>query len=180
MTLLGGMIFSITSSVEILRNTPKTIEALLGDIDAEWVLSNEGPDTFSPFDVLGHLIHGEKTDWRVRIDMILSNSGEAFPPYDRFAQYQESKGKDILQLMDEFKQLRIENLRYLEQLNIGEADLNRKGIHPALGEVTLRNLIATWVVHDLSHLAQIARVMGKQYSEHVGAWFEYLPMLSRP
>lgn len=180
MDLIGGMNFSISGSMEVLRNTPGVVEALLKDLHNAWVLSNEGPETFSPFDVLGHLIHGEKTDWRIRIEMILSERKDPFPPYDRFAQYRDSEGKDIRQLIEEFKRLRHLNLEFLETLNLSQTDLERKGIHPALGEVTLRNLIATWVVHDLSHLAQISRVMGKQYADFVGPWMEYLPMLKRP
>lgn len=142
-------------------------------------MNNEGPDTFSPYDVVGHLLHGEKTDWVIRIRRILDyGTAMAFEPYDRFAQFEESKGKDLLQLMNEFEQLRNENLVWLKSVKLNEDDLDKKGMHPTLGEVTLRNLLATWVVHDLTHIAQITRVMAKQYKEEMGPWPEFFRILS--
>lgn len=173
------MKFSIDASYQILERTPGVLRSLLQGVNDSWVMNNEGPDTFSPYDVIGHLLHGEKTDWTIRIRRILDHgTAMAFEPYDRFAQFEESKGKDLLQLMKEFEQLRNENLVWLKSLKLNEDDLDKKGLHPALGEVTLRNLLATWVVHDLTHIAQITRVMAKQYKEEMGPWPEFFRILS--
>jgi len=129
--------------------------------------------------VVGHLIHGEKTDWVARAKMILEfGNTQTFEKYDRFAQYEESKGKSLLQLLDEFGVLRKENMVWFKALNLTEADLDRKGMHPVLGEVTLRNLLATWVIHDLTHIAQVTRVMAKQYKEEMGPWCQFFRILS--
>jgi len=174
------MTFDLKKSIDILERTPFTLGYLLNDISEEWALSNEGDDTFSPFDVLGHLIHGEKTDWIPRLKIILSNKADkTFRPYDRFAQYEESKGKTMNQLLEEFKQLRQQNLFLLRSENLKEEDFSKTGIHPKLGTVTLSQLIATWTVHDLSHIAQIARVMCKQYKNEVGPWIEFMGILTR-
>lgn len=174
------MEFSIEKSVEILEKTPSVLEYLLRDSSEEWHMLNEGGDSFSPYDVIGHLVHGEQTDWVIRMNIILSDAGnKAFPPYDRFAMYEESKGKSINDLLTEFKTLRDKNIRYLLSLELTEKELGRTGIHQKFGEVTLRQLLATWVVHDLSHLSQIARVMAKQHKDEVGPWLEYLPILTR-
>jgi hypothetical protein len=142
-------------------------------------MNNEGPETFSPFDVIGHLIHGEKTDWAERARMILEfGNTKTFVPWDRFAQYEESKGKNLAQLLDEFIKVREENMRLFKSLQLTEADLDKTGMHPKLGEVTLRNLLSTWVVHDLTHIAQITRVMAKQYTENMGPWPEFFRILS--
>jgi hypothetical protein len=173
------MKYSFETAYEILERTPRVLSSLLRGLDENWVMNNEGDDTFSPFDVVGHLLHGEKTDWTVRIRRILEH-GTAMPfePYDRFAQSEESKGKNVIQLLDEFEKLRNENLQWLKSLELNEADLDKKGMHPSLGEVTLRNLMATWVVHDLTHIAQITRVMAKQYKEEIGPWTEFFRILS--
>lgn len=173
------MIFTIDKSYQVLGSTPAVLKSLLSHLHDDWVMSNEGPETFSPYDVVGHLVHGEKTDWTIRIRRILEH-GTTFPftPYDRFAQFEESKGKNLLQLLDEFEQLRNENLDWLKSLELKETDFDKKGMHPSLGEVTLRNLLATWVVHDLAHIAQITRVMAKQYKEEMGPWTEFFRILS--
>lgn len=138
------MKFNKEQSIAILQRTPAVLENLLAGLQDEWVLGNEGPETFSPYDVVGHLIHGEKTDWRVRTQHILEHgTGFPFQPYNRFAQFEESKGKSMTQLLEEFKQLRNENLRWLRSLELQEADFDKKGMHPVLGEVTMRNLLAT-------------------------------------
>jgi DinB superfamily len=174
------MHFNLNKSIEILERTPSTLEQLLQDVSDEWTLSNEGADTFSPFDVLGHLIHGEKTDWIPRLEIILSNKADKnFSPYDRYAQFDESKGKTTNQLLEEFKQLRQKNIAILKLKNLKEKDFSKTGIHPKFGTVTLSQLIATWTVHDLSHIAQISRVMCKQYKDEVGPWIEYLGILTR-
>ena len=173
------MYFSIQKSIEILERTPAVLKGLLAGLSEEWIINNEGPDTFSPFDVIGHLIHGEKTDWVPRTKIILeSGLSKPFATWDRFAQFEESKGKNLQQLLDEFEILRKDNARWLQSQNIKESDLDKKGMHPQLGEVTLRNLLSTWVVHDLTHIAQITRVMAKQYKEEMGPWPEFFRILN--
>lgn len=173
------MKFNLEKSFEILERTPLVLRSLLENLDNEWIVNNEGPETFSPYDVIGHLIHGEKTDWTARTKIILEiGLSKPFTPWDRFAQFEESKGKNLHQLLDEFETIRRENLIWLKSLNLTEKDLNKKGIHPKLGEVTLKNLLATWVVHDLTHIAQITRVMAKQYKEEMGPWPEFFRILN--
>jgi hypothetical protein len=173
------MQFDIQQSIEILGRTPAVLNALLTELSDEWVMNNEGPETFSPYDVIGHLIHGEKTDWRARTKMILElGNSKTFVPYDRFAQFENSKGKTLQQLLNEFELLRKENLVWLKSLCLSETDLDKTGIHPALGEVSLKNLLASWVIHDLTHIAQITRVMAKQYKEAIGPWTEFFRILS--
>jgi hypothetical protein len=153
---------------------------LLGGLPDTWTTSNEGPNTFSPFDVLGHLIHGERTDWIPRARIILAQGpNRRFEPYDRFAQVRESQGKSTADLLDEFARLREENLVTLRSWNLSERELALEGEHPELGSVSLRQLLATWVAHDLGHVAQTTRVMAKQYRESVGPWRAYLPVLDR-
>jgi hypothetical protein len=172
------MIYSMERSIEVLERTPEVLKALLSGLHEDWTQNNEGPDTFSPFDVVGHLIHGEKTDWRPRINRILEHGQEkAFDPYDRFAQYTESKGKTLAQLLDEFDALRSQNMEWFRSLSLNETDFEKKGMHPVLGNVTLRNLLATWVIHDLTHIAQIARVMAKQYKDEMGPWQQFFRII---
>ena len=174
------MEFDLARTLAILERTPATFRALLGGLPDELARANEGPDTFSPFDNLGHLIHGERTDWIPRARIILAQGAERrFTPYDRFAQFRESKGKTSGMLLDELASLRAENLATLRSWKLTDAQLALTGEHPALGTVTLRQLLATWVAHDLGHIAQVARVMAKQYREAVGPWREYLPVLDR-
>lgn len=172
------MQFNIDKTIEILERTPVVIESMLSGLNEDWLMNNEGPDTWSPYDVIGHLIYGEKTDWIPRTKIILSdNNNKNFVPFDRFAQLTEKKKKTITELLVEFKKLRKENLDYLRSLQVDDATLNKTGIHPAFGEVSLQQMLATWTVHDLNHIAQIARVMAKQYKEAVGPWVEYLRVL---
>jgi len=174
------MRFDLLKSYEILERTPSVLKILLRDLHEDWIMNNEGPETFSPYDVIGHLIHGEKTDWAARTKVILElGLSKTFEPWDRFAQFEASKGKKLTQLLDEFERLRYDNVLWLKSLNLSEEDLDKKGMHPVLGEVTLRNLLATWVVHDLGHIAQAARVMAKQYREPIGPWRAYLPIVDR-
>ncbi len=174
------MSFDLTSSIAVLERTPATFRALLSDLPDEWIAANEGPATFSPFDNLGHLIHGERTDWIPRARIILAQgANRTFEPYDRFAQVRESAGKSLAQLLDEFTALRAENLATLQEWRLTDEQLALEGQHPELGPVTLRQLLAAWVVHDLGHLAQTSRVMAKQYREAVGPWRAYLPVLDR-
>lgn len=173
------MKYSLPEAIQVLERTPHVLRTLLSGLPNEWIISNEGPETFSPYDVIGHLIHGEKTDWATRAKIILEyGTSKPFTPWDRFAQYEESKAKSLQQLLDEFEAVRNENVKWLRSLSLSENDLNKKGMHPALGEVTLRNLLSTWVVHDLTHIAQITRVMAKQYKEEMGPWPEFFRILS--
>jgi hypothetical protein len=174
-----AMKFELIKSYEILERTPSVLKSLLTGLSEEWVMNNEGPDTFSPYDVIGHLVHGEKTDWPDRIAMLLNyGTTKTFVPYDRFAMFEESKGKTLDQLLTEFETLRKEKLQWLKSLTLQEGDLDKKGIHPTFGEVTLRQLVSTWVVHDLTHLAQIGRVMAKQYREETGPWVNFFRILN--
>jgi hypothetical protein len=173
------MKYSLERSYQILERTPSVLKALLTGLDDDWVMNNEGPETFSPYDVIGHLIHGEKTDWTARTKVILEfGLSKPFVPWNRFAQYEESKGKTLLQLLDEFEKVRIENMIWFRSLKLTATDLDKKGMHPKLGEVTLKNLLATWVAHDLTHIAQITRVMAKQYKEEMGPWPEFYRILA--
>jgi hypothetical protein len=174
------MEFDLPTALAVLERTPATFRALLGGLPGAWTEPNEGPETFSAFDNLGHLIHGERTDWIPRARIILAQgASRRFEPFDRFAQYRESAGKSVAQLLDEFERLRAENLETLRGWSLSERELALEGEHPELGRVTLRQLLATWVAHDLGHLAQTARVMAKQYREAVGPWRVYLPVLDR-
>ncbi len=173
------MKYITTEALQVLQQTPLVLRTLFTGISEGWVMGSEGPETFSPYDVLGHLIHGEKTDWVARAKIILEfGVQKPFTPWDRYAQYEESKGKTLQQLLDEFELIRKKNMRWLKAVNLTEADLDKKGMHPKLGEITLKNLLATWVVHDLTHIAQITRVMAKQYKEEMGPWPEFFRILS--
>ncbi|HEX2076898.1 MAG TPA: DinB family protein [Longimicrobium sp.] len=174
------MEFRLPDALEVLERTPAAFRALLGGLPETWTAPNEGPETFSAFDNVGHLIHGERTDWIARARIILAQGPDRrFEPYDRFAQYRESQGKSMADLLDEFARLRAANLVTLRGWRLSDRELALRGEHPALGTVTLRQLLSAWVVHDLGHLAQTARVMARQYREAVGPWREYLPVLDR-
>lgn len=169
---------NLQDTILLLSRTPAALDALLRDLPETWTLRNEGEKTWSAFDVLGHLIHGERTDWMPRAKMILQfGESKAFEPFDRWAQERESRGKSLAQLLDEFARLRSESLNELRALNLKPEDLERRGHHPALGAVTLSQLLATWAAHDLTHLHQISRVMAHQYREAVGPWSPYLGVL---
>ena len=172
------MNFELAQAIEILQRTPATLNSLLRDLSEQWLVQNEGPDTWSPYDVIGHLIHGEETDWIPRAKIILEH-GEtsAFEPFDRVAMFEESKGKSIVELLDTFAQLRAANVRELQSMNLTSDLLDKRGRHPELGVVTLRQLLSTWVVHDLGHIRQVVRVMSKQYGAAVGPWKAYLSIL---
>jgi hypothetical protein len=166
-------------AVEILSRTPSTLDAQLRGLPDGWVNAHEGGQTWSPFDVVGHLIHGEQTDWIPRARMILEEGeSRAFEKFDRFAQFDASRNRTLPSLLDEFAALRRENLRQLAALHLTDADLDRRGRHPELGVVTMRQLLATWVAHDLDHLMQISRVLARQYSDEVGPWRAYLRIIS--
>lgn len=171
--------FTIDESVAVLERTPGALRALLAGLPDGWTTCTEGGATWSAYDVVGHLIHGERADWIPRMRIVLEHGTKrAFDPFDRFAQQRESAGKSLGELLGEFAMLRRTTLAELRAARLTELDLDRRGTHPALGEVTLRNLLATWVVHDLGHIAQISRVMAKRYADDVGPWREYLPVLT--
>ena len=175
-----SMKFNLNKSLEILERTPAVLEQLLSGLSDDWVMINEGGETWSAYDVVGHLIHGEKTDWMERIEKTLGeNPDNKFKTFDRFAQFTESKGKTLQQLLTEFAELRKKNIALLKSKNITGEKLHSKGIHPKFGEVTLEQLLSTWTVHDLTHIAQITRVMAKQYKENVGPWLEFFTLLNK-
>ena len=169
---------NLQDTISLLARTPAALNALLRDLSETWTLRNEGGETWSAFDIVGHLIHGERTDWMPRTKMILQfGETKSFEPFDRWGQERESKGKSLAQLLDEFTRLRSENLSELRTLNLRPEDLEKRGRHPALGVVTLSQLLATWAAHDLTHLHQISRVMAHQYREAVGPWTKFLGVL---
>lgn len=173
------MEFKLNEALEVLERTPATVRALLVDVSRRWERGTEGPDTFSPFDNVGHLVDGEETDWMVRARIILAQGqNRRFEPYDRFRHKIRSANRTLDELLEEFAQLRAENLKTLRSWNLTEEQLELLGDHPSLGPVTLRQLLAAWVVHDLGHIAQVARVMAKQYRAEVGPWVPYLPVLT--
>src|SRR6266550_4307315 len=158
-------------TIELLARTPPALDALLRGLPDGWTMRNEGARTWSAYDVIGHLIHGELTDWIPRAKMILQfGDKKPFEPFDRFAQERDSRGKSLPQLLDDFARLRRENLRELRAMQLSDSDLARPGRHPALGPVTMSQLLAAWAAHDLTHLHQISRVMAHQYREAVGPW----------
>lgn len=174
------MTFSLTEAIPVLERTPRVLDAWLRGVPEPWLRANEGPNTFSAFDNLGHLIHGERVDWIPRARIILElGESRAFDKFDRFAMYKESEGKTVAELLDTFTALRRENLATLAGWKLTPAQLAQRGRHPELGPVTLSHHLASWVVHDLGHVAQIARVMAKRYKADVGPWVAYLPILTR-
>jgi hypothetical protein len=172
------MDFNLDTGTAVLERTPNTLRSLLQGLPAAWTDATEGPDTWSPYVVVGHLIHGERTDWIPRAQIILAQgANRQFTPYDRFAQFRESEGKTLAQLLDEFGELRAANLQTLASWQLTDAQLSLEGLHPAFGAVTLRQLLACWVAHDLGHIVQVARVMAKQYRDAIGPWTAYLSVM---
>jgi hypothetical protein len=168
----------LEESLAVLTRTPVALDTLLRGLPESWTTATEGPATWSPYVVVGHLIHGEKADWMPRLEIILNYGEErAFDPFDREAQFRESQGKSLSLLLDEFSLLRRDNLIRLDQLDLQPAQLNLVGRHPAFGPVTVRQLLATWTAHDLAHILQISRVMAKRYRQEVGPWAEYLSVM---
>jgi hypothetical protein len=169
---------NLQDTIALLDRTPAALNALLYDLPDSWILRNEGENTWTVFDVVGHLIHGERTDWMTRARIILQfGEAQAFVPFDRLGHVQESQGKSLGYLLDEFARLRSENLNELRELNLRPNDLELRGRHPALGLVTLSQLLATWAAHDLTHLHQISRIMAHQYRDAVGPWSAYLGVM---
>jgi hypothetical protein len=172
------MRFDLDHAIAVLERTPDVLDQWLRGLPLEWTTADEGPDTWNPFDIVGHLVDGEETDWIPRTQIILSDADErAFAPFDRLRHRTRNRGKRLDALLEEFVALRRRNLETLRGLRITESDLARTGVHPEFGAVTLEQHLATWVAHDLGHVAQIARVMAKQYSGAVGPWSAYLPVL---
>jgi hypothetical protein len=173
------MTFDLDLSAEALARTPGALQALLDGLPDPWIRGTEGPDTFSPFDVVGHLIDGEETDWVPRVRIILARGpNPVFEPYDRFRHRARNAGRTLASLLEEFARLRGDNLALLRSWDLTPALLDLPGIHPSLGPVTLRQLLSAWVAHDLGHLAQVARVMAKQLRQEVGPWERFLPVLT--
>jgi len=171
------MKFQIEQAVEILRQTPEALNSLLGNLSDNWTEKGDS-ENWSPFDIVGHFIHGEETDWIPRAEIILAQGeNRTFMPFDRFAQFEKSKGKSLSELLETFAGLRKENIEILQKMNLTGEQLKLKGIHPELGEVNLEQLLSTWVIHDLTHIRQIVIVLAKKYSENVGVWKEYLSIL---
>jgi hypothetical protein len=171
--------FTFDEATAILSRTPAALDAYLRGLPDVWITAHEGDGTWSPFDVVGHLIHGERTDWMGRARMILEHGeSRTFEPFDRFAQFRDSEGRTLEGLLDEFATLRAQNLRDLAALELTDAHLDRRGRHPEFGVVTLRQLLSTWVAHDLDHVSQIARVLARQYTDEVGPWQAYLRIIN--
>jgi len=170
--------FDLGLAIEILRRTPAILSGWLGNLPEVWSKYKSDEDSWSAYDIVGHFIHGEKTDWIPRVKIILRKDGiNEFEPFDRFAQYEESRGKSIDELLEEFSKLRKANLDILSGFELQPEDYELEGKHPELGIVNLRQLISTWVVHDQDHLSQIAKELSKRYQDEVGPWLEYLGVL---
>jgi DinB superfamily len=169
----------LEESLAVLTRTPQALDALLRDLPDAWTETTEGPGTWSPYVVIGHLVHGERADWMPRLTIILEHGpSRTFDPFNREAQSRESQGKSLAMLLDEFSALRRDNLARLRALNLQPAQLELQGTHPALGAVTVRQLLATWTAHDLAHILQVSRVMAKRYKQEVGPWAEYLSVMN--
>jgi hypothetical protein len=173
--------FDLDQCTEILERTPQVLRELLAGLPADWTRTNEGGQTWSPYDVVGHLIHGEKTDWIPRAEIILGpGSDKPFTPFDRTAMFRERQERSLEDLIEEFGELRRSSLERLQAFRLTEADLERTGVHPEFGQVTLRQLLSAWVVHDLNHIVQITRVMARRLTADVGPWVAYLGVLREP
>lgn len=173
--------YRLDEALPVLRRTPAVLRALLLDLPEPWITATEGPGTWSPFDVVGHLIHGERTDWVPRVEHILEHGDTVpLPAFDRDAMFEASKGLALRDLLDTFQQLRTGSLDRLDALGLTDADLARHGRHPEFGRVTMAQHLATWVAHDLGHIGQVVRVMARRYSTTVGPWQAYLSILKRP
>ena len=172
------MKFQLEQAVEILSSTPTVLKSMLGNLSDEWTQTFDNKEDWSPFDIVGHYIHAEETDWIPRAEIILKQGDDpTFEPFDRFAMFDKSKGKTLQELLETFAERRRKSLVTLQSWNLTDAELKLRGNHPELGAVTLEQLLATWVVHDLTHIRQLVTVMAKKYSENVGVWREYLSIL---
>lgn len=168
----------LADSIAVLTRTPAVLDALLRDLPEAWTHATEGPGTWSPYVVMGHLVHGERADWMPRLEIILQHGpARAFDPFDREAQFTDSQGKTLPELLDEFSSWRRQGLARLRELDLQPDQLDLTGTHPAFGLVTVRQLLATWTAHDLAHLVQVSRVMAKRYRKEVGPWAQYLSVM---
>lgn len=175
-----SMEFDLDNALAVLMRTPTVLNTMLDGLTADWTDATEGPESWSPYVIIGHMLHGERSDWISRAQIILAQGSDRnFEPYDRFAQYRDSAGKTLAELLDAFVAVRAANLATLTGWHLTDTQLSLTGVHPAFGEVSLRQLLSTWVAHDLGHIAQTARVMAKQYRDAVGPWRAYLPVLDR-
>jgi len=174
------MEFDLNNGIAVLERTPQTLTAMLSGLSSAWTDATEGPDTWSPYVVIGHLIQGERTDWIARAAIILAQGkNRTFAPFDRNAQFKTSAGQSLDELLTQFAQLRADNVSTLKGWRLDDAKLALEGEHPAFGAVTLRQLLATWVAHDLGHIVQVSRVMAKQYRDAIGPWRAYLSVMDR-
>lgn len=172
------MEFNLKLTLNMLRRTPGVLEQMLDGMPEDLIRANEGGETWSPFDIVGHLIHGERTDWIPRMEIILATAGDKkFKPFDRFAQFDESEGKSLSELLSTFRDLRLYNTGILESTDLSGPQLAKQGIHPAFGKVSLRELLAAWTVHDLNHIGQISRILAFQYKSAIGPWTAYMGIL---
>jgi|ERR1043166_4299372 hypothetical protein len=172
------MKFDLERATQILRQTPYSLQRMLEDLSPDWTQSEGNKENWAPYDVIGHLIHCEETDWIPRAEIILAQNGtRTFEPFDRFAQFERSKGRYLNDLLTEFSYLRNANVEKLIRWQLTPDKLALKAQHPELGEVTLEQLLSTWVVHDLGHIRQIVRYMAAKYKENVGPWKAYLSIL---
>lgn len=173
------MTFDFDTALPILRRTPAVLRELLEGLPEPWIVQTEGAGTWNAFDVVGHLIHGERTDWMPRVEHILEHGENVpFPPFDRFAQFEASRGRPLSELLDTFAATRADSLARLRELRLSTSDLDRRGTHPEFGPVTLAQHLSTWVVHDLDHVMQISRVMARLYRDAVGPWRKYLRVVN--
>lgn len=174
------MTFNFDEAISILERTPVVLKNYLKGLSEDWTSPNEGKNTWSPFDIVGHLVVGEKTDWVVRAEIIMAdNPDKNFTPFNMAAQFEYGKGKSLDQLLTEFEVLRNENLKKLRAMKLTDKQMSLTGIHPEFGKVSLKELLSTWVAHDLGHIAQISRVMARQYKSEVGPWKKYLGILNK-
>ena len=177
---MTSMEFSLADGVAVLERTPRVLREQLASLPSGWTSGNEGPDTWSPHDVVGPLIHGDRVVWIPRAQIILAQGADRrFTVFDRATETDETTGKSLNELLDQFAQVRADNMKTVASWNLTEQHFALEGEHPQFGTVTLRQLLATWVAHDLGHLVQISRVMAKQYREAIGPWREYLSVMDR-
>ena len=173
------MTFDLAETIQLLSSTPDALRSLLQSLPEDWARTSDEPGSWAPFDVIGHLLHGEETDWLPRAEIILAQAeNTTFVPFDRFIQFESSKGKTLTELLDQFSLLRRRNLETMRSWQLSEAQLDLPGVHPELGPVNLRQLLATWAVHDLNHLRQIIVAIAKHYEHAVGPWKQYLSILN--
>jgi hypothetical protein len=170
--------FNKDEAIQVLERTPLILKELLRDLPRPWIYANEGGESWSPYDIVGHLIHGEKTDWIPRMKIILDpDADKRFQPFDRFAQFRNSAGRSLEDLMVEFTELRLSNIAILKKTELKQEDLAKEALHPAFGKVNLKALLAAWVVHDLNHIGQLCRVLAFQYTNEIGPWTSYMGIL---